>query len=324
MASGKEGERPIIIKKIKKSGHGHHGGAWKVAYADFVTAMMAFFLLLWLLSSSSKETLAGISEYFTPTQGITSNIGITDKGGESPEVQGTKKSNLSRETIVAGNTPSGQVSENPEKQSPEETLMDDNFFKQGATQIEQALQQESAMQQYADNVGVNVTQEGLRIDIMDSDKYAMFERGTAVLSPHGEKILARIAQVIQKMPNFMAIYGHTDASPAEAGKADYTNWELSSDRAQAARRFLTRSGIGPERSRKVIGMADKELYTPAEPRGPKNRRIALVMLRGSHILIPDGAVPPKSESGMSAPPGVVITPENPAPATGAAQPNELH
>jgi chemotaxis protein MotB len=316
MAAKDDGKRPIIIKKVKKVAGGHHGGAWKVAYADFVTAMMAFFLLLWLLSSSSKETLAGLSEYFTPTQGITGNIGIKDAGGTSPDVQGTKKSSLSQQTIVAGNTPSGQVSENPEKQSKEETQMEDNLFSRGADSVVQAMRQE-AMQQYSDNVNVKVTPEGLRIDITDSDKYAMFERGSATLTAHGEKILARMAQIIQKMPNFMAIYGHTDASPAEAGKLDYSNWELSSDRAQSARRFLTKSGIEAERSKKVIGMADRELFTPAEPRGPKNRRIALVMLRGSHILIPDGAVPPKSEGPVVAPPQMPEEPAAPAAAPAA-------
>ncbi len=304
--AGKDDKRPIIIKKIKKGGHGHHGGAWKVAYADFVTAMMAFFLLLWLLSTSSKETLSGLSEYFTPTQGITSTQGILDKGGESPDVQGAKKSSLSAQTVVAGNTPSGQVAENPEKKSQSDGDQEDNLFKQGGDAVTQAFNQDPNLKQYAENVSVTNTPEGLRIDITDSDKYAMFEKASPVLTMHGRIILSKMAQILVKMPNFMAVYGHTDASPAETGRADYTNWELSADRAQAARRFLTKSGIEAERTKKVIGMADRELFTPAEPRGPKNRRIALVMLRGSHILIPDSAVPPTTSLGREAAP--VATP----------------
>lgn len=313
MAGKDDGKRPIIIKKIKKGGHGHHGGAWKVAYADFVTAMMAFFLLLWLLSTSSKETLAGLSEYFTPTQGIKDQAGIGFDGGMAP-TKGTSKAILSQPGVVSGYTPSGMVPDNPDRPSPEDAQADDNMFKQGATAIEQAIAQEAAMQQYAENISVAQTPEGLRIDISDSDKYGMFERTSAELTEHGRAILARIAQLIKKMPNFMSITGHTDASPAEAGGRDYTNWELSADRAQAARRFLIRAGVEPERPKKIVGMADKELVTPSQPRGPKNRRISIVMLRGSHILVPDAVVPqrpveaPKVEAPAAAEPAAAPAP----------------
>ncbi len=291
MASKDDGKRPIIIKKIKKGGHGHHGGAWKVAYADFVTAMMAFFLLLWLLSSSSKATLEGLSEYFTPTQGIKDNMGIGFKGGIAPTKDGISKSNQANPGIVTGRAPTGSVSDNPDNQAQSDAEADDNMFKEGAKSLEQAFQKEEDLKEYLDNVSATVTPEGLRIDITDNDKYAMFERGTPSLTEHGRKVLTAISKIVNKMPNFMAIYGHTDASPAENGKQDYTNWELSSDRAQAARRFMLKAGVEAERPKKVIGMADKELFTPNEPRGPKNRRISVVMLRGSHILIPEGAVP---------------------------------
>ena len=313
-----DAKRPIIIKKIKKGGHGHHGGAWKVAYADFVTAMMAFFLLLWLLSSSSKETLQGLSEYFTPTQGIKDSEGIGFEGGTSPSKEGKSKSNMSNPGVVSGYTPSGVVADSPDNQSQVEAEKEDSLFKSGADAVTQAFSQEAALQQYSDNVSVTQTPEGLRIDITDTDKFAMFERTSPRLTVHGETILAKMAQLIEKMPNFMAIYGHTDASPAETSRSvDYSNWELSADRAQAARRFLTKSGIAAERTKKVTGMADRELFTPSEPRGPKNRRIALVMLRGSHILIPESAVPPSTQNAQEAPattpPAPASTPK-PAPA----------
>jgi chemotaxis protein MotB len=288
-----DGKRPIIIKKVKKVAGGHHGGAWKVAYADFVTAMMAFFLLLWLLSSASKETLQGLSEYFTPTQGLKDSQGIGFDGGLSPNVKGTAKGQMSDPAIVSGYTPSGTVADNPDNQAKDQSNMDDNLFKQSENAIEQSIQQDASLQQYSDNISVTQTPEGLRIDITDNDKFAMFEKSTAILTEHGRTILTRMGVFIKKMPNYMSIAGHTDASPAETGKADYTNWELSADRAQAARRFLIRAGIEGERPKKVMGMADKELFTPNEPRGPKNRRISLVMLRGSHILIPESAVPPR-------------------------------
>jgi chemotaxis protein MotB len=295
MAGKDDGKRPIIIKKIKKGGHGHHGGAWKVAYADFVTAMMAFFLLLWLLSSASKETLKGLSEYFTPTQGIKDSMGIGFDGGMTPNIEGTAKGERSNPAITSGHTPSGMVPDNPEKPSTADTDAEDNLFKQGATAIEQAFAQDDTVKQYAENVSVTNTPEGLRIDITDTDKYPMFERTSPALTEHGQKILAKLSGLINKMPNFMAISGHTDASPAETGRMEYSNWELSADRAHASRRFLVRSGVEAERTKRVTGMADRELFVPSEPRSPRNRRISILMLRGSHILIPESAVPPTAQ-----------------------------
>lgn len=297
MAAKDDSKRPIIIKKIKKGGHGHHGGAWKVAYADFVTAMMAFFLLLWLLSTSSKATLEGLAEYFTPTQGIKDSMGIGFKGGAADTIVGISKAPMSAPGIVTGQTQSGTAQDVDAAKAKEESDKEDNLFKQGATAIEQSFSQDKGLAQYQDNINIQQTPDGLKIDIMDSDKYAMFQAGTAQLTEHGQAIMGRMAVLLKKLPNYMSITGHTDASPLESGKADYTSWELSSDRAQAARRYLLKAGIETERPKKVIGMADKELMTPSEPRGPKNRRISIIMLKGSHMLIPDSAsaVPPAAK-----------------------------
>jgi chemotaxis protein MotB len=283
---GKDDKRPII-KKIKKvQGGGHHGGAWKVAYADFVTAMMAFFLLLWLLSTSSKATLEGIAEFFTPTIGVTGAQGIGFKGGASATI-GTAKSDTSTPSVIVGQNPSGSVSQAPETQAPTESDKEDNLFKQGADAIKQMVTQDPEMQQYNENITVEQTPEGLKVDLMDSDKYAIFQSATANLTQHGQKILARMTNIIKRMPNYVSITGHTDASPTEAGNADYSNWELSADRANSTRRFLLKSGMEPERPKKVVGMGDKELLLPSQPRNPKNRRVSLIMLKGSHILLPD-------------------------------------
>ncbi|MFM9890873.1 MAG: flagellar motor protein MotB [Rickettsiales bacterium] len=289
-----DAKRPIIIKKIKKGGHAHHGGAWKVAYADFVTAMMAFFLLLWILASTPKAKLEGLAEYFTPTTGIKDSQGIGFKGGIAESTIGSSKTNQSAPALVVGHTPAGTVPDNPEE-SKSESDQDANLFKQGETAVEQAFQQDKALQQYQDNIQVTQTPEGLKIDVMDSDKFAMFKQASAELTEHGQAILAKITTILKKLPNYMSITGHTDASPAETGKSEYTNWELSSDRAQASRRFMIKSGLEQERPKKVTGMADKELLMPSEPRAPRNRRISIIMLRNSHILIPDSAVPPAQE-----------------------------
>lgn len=309
-----EGKRPIIIKKIKKGGHGHHGGAWKVAYADFVTAMMAFFLLLWLLSTSSKSKLEGLAEFFTPTTGVKGEKGIGFKGGTSDTTIGVSKSNTANPGVITGQAATG-VTPDSVDQAKSEADQDANLFKQGATAIEQSFTKDESLKQYQDNINVQMTSEGLKIDVMDSDKFGMFEPGTARLTTHGQAILTRVSQLVKKLPNFMALSGHTDASPAETGRADYTNWELSSDRAQAARRFMTKAGLEPERSKKVTGMADRELFTPQEPRGPKNRRVSIIMLRGSHMLIPDAAIPKGADS---APEAAAPAAEQPAEAPAAA------
>lgn len=310
-----DGKRPIIIKKIKKGGHGHHGGAWKVAYADFVTAMMAFFLLLWLLSTSSKSKLEGLAEYFTPTVGIKDSQGIGFSGGISQSPVGTAKGNQSDPGIVTGRSPSGVSPENPDNKAKAESDQDANLFKQGETAIEQSVSRDKQLQAYKDNISVQQTPEGLRVDIMDSEKYPMFVQGTANLTESGQTILGRMTEILKKMPNYMSVTGHTDASPTEAGRADYTNWELSSDRAQAARRFMLKSGMEAERAKKVVGMADTELVVPNEPRNPRNRRISVVMLRGSHILIPDGAASEPAQEATPAPAPVAAPP----PSAAAAQ-----
>lgn len=313
MAEADPNKRPIIIKKIKKTGGGHHGGAWKVAYADFVTAMMAFFLLLWLLASSSKATLEGIAEYFTPTTGIKDSQGIGFKGGLSDAISGTARSNMAMPGVVVGRAPSGAVADNPERPSPTDSNMDDNLFAKGASALTQSIHEEQALQAYQANIGVEQTSEGLRVTISDSDKYPMFEPGKPQLSAHGEAVLGAMAALLERMPNYMTIIGHTDASPIEAGTKDYSAWELSSDRAQAARRYLVRAGLGADRFKRVIGMADRELLVPSEPRSPRNRRIALIMLRG-HMLIPDTAVP---ATEAPAAPAAEPVAEAPAPAAEA-------
>lgn len=303
MADAKKGDKdakPPIIKKIKKvQGGGHHGGAWKVAYADFVTAMMAFFLLLWLLATSSKATLEGLAEFFTPTIGITGAQGIGFKGGASATAKGTAQSTMSDPGVVTGANPSGAVSQAPTTQATSEAEEEDNLFKEGGAQLQQAFNQDPQMQQYMNNVSIEQTPEGLKIDLIDSDKYAMFETGSATLTEHGQKILSRMTGVIKRMPNFLSITGHTDGSPVESGNANYTSWELSTDRANAARRYLITSGLEAERPKRITGMGDKELLVPSEPRSPRNRRISIIMLRGSHILIPD--VQEKAPDLMRAP-----------------------
>lgn len=287
MAEKDPEKRPIIIKKIKKGGHGHHGGAWKVAYADFVTAMMAFFLLLWLLSSSSKATLNGIAEYFTPTVGIKDAAGIGFDGGISPNVKGKQKNEKTTPGVVTGQSPTGQAPESPETPAPVEATEDGFLFDKAKEEIKQAFESDPNLREFSDNILVEQTPEGLKIEMVDTDKYPMFTPGTAELTDAGRAILTRMVKVIEKAPNFISLTGHTDASGSAAGNINYSNWELSADRANASRRFMQKVGLDPERAKKVVGMADKELIDEKDPRAAKNRRIAVILLRGSHMNLPD-------------------------------------
>ena len=287
-----EVEQPII-KKVYKLEGGHHGGAWKVAYADFVTAMMAFFLLLWLLSTTSEAQKEAIADYFTPTIGIKDQMGIGFEGGESPNSEGKKKSDLMPPGVVVGQVPQGPTPEMP-KDTMTESDKDGKLFEKAEEAMKQAFDSDPNLRELKENILVEQTPEGLKIQVMDSDKKTMFTPGTSELTEFGRTILAKLAEVIAKMPNYISVTGHTDSSAYSKG-ANYTNWELSADRANSARRFLLSTSMPSERVGKVVGMADRELLLPQDPRSPKNRRVTIILLRGSHMtnIAPDALTAPR-------------------------------
>lgn len=293
--------QPIIIKRIKKGGHGHHGGAWKVAYADFVTAMMAFFLLLWLLNTTTPEQKMGLAEYFTPTIGIKDSQGIGFKGGVKQSEAGKSKNDLTQVGLVAGSVKQGDAPDAPNaqkgesapdaenaavaKQKEEDVVEDAEQFQSASQEIKQALQEDKDLKDYQNNVVIQDTPEGLKIDVIDDPQRPMFVPGAAVMTDQGKKVLDSMANMITKTPNNITINGHTDASKSVANP-QYTIWELSTDRANSARRFLATTQLEPERVVKVSGMADRELLTPQEPNNPRNRRITIVLMRGSYFRDP--------------------------------------
>ncbi len=281
-------EQPIIIKKIYRVEGGHHGGAWKVAYADFVTAMMAFFLLLWLLSTSTDATLEGLAEYFTPTIGLKDQMGIGFEGGEAPMEDGTKKDIRSPVGIVVGSTPQGPLPTTP-KEAEIEAMEDAKLFEQGEVSMKQAFESDPNLTEFKDNIVVEQTPEGLKIELIDSGKDSMFVPGSANLTEFGQRLLAKMVPFIEQLPNHISVTGHTDVVPASSPQ--YTNWELSADRANAARRYFLRNGMDVERVVKVVGRAAEELLLPDEPKNPKNRRISVILLRGSHLEIPLDSMP---------------------------------
>jgi len=231
--------RPIIILK-KKGGHGgHHGGAWKVAYADFVTAMMSLFIVLWLMSAS-KPIQEAVGGYFRDPSGT------ADKKGSA----------------VAG------AGENF-------VLTKDNMPKL-KDQLEQKIREMNDFEKLKNHIEMTVTNEGLRIELMESASGTFFDSGSPKLNADGHELLIALSQELSKLPNKLSIEGHTDSKPY-VGKGNYSNWELSTDRANAARRLMQASGIGPDQIIQVRGFADQRLRKADIPLDPSNRRVSLIV-----------------------------------------------
>ncbi|MEW6022943.1 MAG: flagellar motor protein MotB [Pseudomonadota bacterium] len=272
-----EGMRPIIVKKIKKSGGGHHGGAWKIAYADFVTAMMAFFLLMWLLGSTAKGDLEGISEFFkTPLKVAMS--GGSGSGDSSSVIKGGG-TDLTRRNgqVKKGDTP------------PENKTYDLNAAKAAVeraegerlrglkTKLESIIDANETLKKYKNQLLLDITSEGLRIQIVDEQNRPMFALAKATLQPYTDDILHVLGMVLNDVPNRIGLSGHTDSTPyySEAG---YSNWELSADRANASRRALVAGGLADDKILRVVGLAAAAPLDRADPFNPINRRISIIVM----------------------------------------------
>ncbi len=297
--------RPIIVvKKIKKVAGGHHGGAWKVAYADFVTAMMAFFLLMWLLSSTSKEQRDGIAEFFDPTPSVVSESssgagGVM--GGLTVSPEGSRAAD--NQPIMSTNTPPSPPTKSAkdltnEQLEAETKKREEAQFQDVKKEIEKAIA-DSDLKDLAKNLKIDMTPEGLRIQIVDQEGASMFPIGSAQPFAKTEKLLAKVGEIIKTMPNQISIRGHTDGAPYSEG-ADYTNWELSSDRANSSRRVLLNSGIPQAKISNVVGKADTDNYVKKNPLDPQNRRISIILLRGS-MTKESGSVNSMDNPGPAAP-----------------------
>lgn len=263
----------IVVKRIKKAAHGHHGGAWKIAYADFVTAMMAFFLLMWLLGTASKGDLHGVEEFFkTPLKvALTGGSQSVLKGGGKDQTKqaGDVKKSEGKKSIKKTDIKSAKAElEKIEKQKLED-------LKQ---KIQQAIEASVTMNQFKNQLLLDITSEGLRIQIVDDQNRPMFASSKAELQPYAKQILHEIGQVINDLPNKISLSGHTDASPYPNGEKLYSNWELSSDRANAARRELVAGGIDENKLLRVVGLSSAVLFDRANPFNPINRRISIIVM----------------------------------------------
>lgn len=301
-------QQPIVIKRIKKGGGGHHGGAWKIAYADFVTAMMAFFLLLWLLGSTSEEDLRGIAEGFDmemkvammggssvgeqeissvlPAGGedLTKSVGQvrrgTSPGREKPRTDdaslraqgGQSDSGVQGKDRSGEGTGEGEGTGGVDRSAERAQLLDLKG------RIEAVVEASPELRPYKDQLLVQITAEGLRIQIVDEKNRPMFSSGSAEVQPHMRSLLRAIGRALNGVPNKISVSGHTDSTPFVGGLRGFSNWELSADRANASRRELVQGGLDPSKVLRVVGLADIAPLVPEDPAAPVNRRISLLVL----------------------------------------------
>jgi chemotaxis protein MotB len=274
-------EQPIIIKKIKKHKHAHHGGAWKVAYADFVTAMMAFFLLMWLLGATNEKTKQGISEYFQdPWQTSVSLNGGEGVGDRTSIIQAGGSDLTSKD---AGQVDKGQEAPVVDESTPEAIerkaeQQDMIHLEHLKEKIQAMLDANPQLAEYKDQIKLESTPEGLKIQIVDNKNRPMFKLASSETEPYARIILREIAPVINELPNKISINGHTDALPFPSNQSGYTNWELSSNRANSARHELNLGGLNEEKVLRVIGLSSSIPYNPKNTLDPMNRRISIIVM----------------------------------------------
>jgi chemotaxis protein MotB len=313
-----ENNQPIIVKRVKRYAAGHHGGAWKIAFADFATAMMAFFLVLWLLSSATPEQKKAISGYFKDPIGFSESASpyVIDLGGtptpapdrtlnpelkDAPDAQESAVEADDQQKVDASQVET--LAEQIERERLELLLQE----------LQNKVEENPELRKFKDQILFEITQDGLRIQIMDAANRPMFDIGSARLQPYFEDILLILAETIKAVPNKISISGHTDAKPY-AGESDFGNWELSAGRANAARRTLIAGGYPEQQVARVVGYASSALFDRKDPFNPVNRRIDIIVLTKKAQRAIEG------EQGDSDKPAALEQPQPQQPAEGAAAP----
>ncbi len=268
--------QPIIIKRVKRSVHGSHGGSWKVAFADFATAMMAFFLLLWLIGNSSSEEKEAISGYFNDPSGF------QEQARSTPSMIGDGGANVAVIEMEVAQAETKEI-EKPlsgdelSKLAEEQELLQLEQLKE---RLESLVNSSKVLEEFKDQILIDIIPTGLRIQIVDKDKRPMFDSGSAHPKEYSRVILRRLASVLKEVPNQLSVTGHTDSIPY-VELEDYGNWELSADRANSARRELIRGGIPETQIARVEGFSSSVLFDNERPQNPINRRIAIIVLKQS-------------------------------------------
>jgi chemotaxis protein MotB len=349
MAGGKTPSQGsvIIIKRIKKGDHGHHGGAWKVAYADFVTAMMAFFLLLWLLNVTTDVERKGIADYFAPASISKSDSGAGGVfGGQTPTAPGAMindstpistakaipepdSSEKDRQEEPGAGSPQGPIKDTKgevtsgiaaqpvkpqdvgqnDPNADAQKQQDEQNFKKAEAALKQAIKNAPGLQGLEKNLIIDSTPEGLRIQIVDRDGYSLFSTGSAILAGRSRELVSLVGLVISKLPNRITVTGHTDNTPFPPASRR-NNWQLSSERAQSSLEAMMGAGVASDRLQAVIGKADREPLVANDLKNSQNRRISIVLLRRSFVDHNSDALAPApvSDGLDSAPVSPVVPP----------------
>jgi chemotaxis protein MotB len=318
----------IIVKRPRKGGHGHHSSAWKVALADFMTAMMAFFMLMWLLVSATPEQLNAVSAYFNDPLATAGN---PDRGGGNPALDGGEgildgkgtnpfDQQSEDDSAVSHGDDSSASSESQNDDTGGFEAIEDQMMQKMLEELRSVITESETLKEFADQLLLDMTPEGLRIQIADAESRPMFDQGAATLKPYFSDIIRELVRVVSKSDNGVSVSGHTDALQYSSDSA-YTNWELSADRANAARRALVRSGLDFARVKRVVGLGDSEPLEENNPTAPINRRISIVVLRSDFDRakrIEQSALVPDSDPGPA--PAAEIYPAPTSSAAAASAP----
>ncbi|MGE5466433.1 MAG: flagellar motor protein MotB [Ignavibacteria bacterium] len=295
-------QQPIVVKKIKKSGGGAHGGAWKIAYADFVTAMMAFFLLMWLLGSTTKGDLKGIADYFATPMRV-ALLGGSGSGDATSVISGGGE-DLTRSygQVKKGDNTPERAAANPQRIREEFEQKEKERLQELKREIEKMIDSNPTLRQFRSQMLLDITSEGLRIQIVDEKNRPMFDLSSSELKPYTKEILHEIGRTLNEVPNRISLSGHTDATPYAGGNKGFGNWELSTNRANASRRELLVGGMEDGKIMRVVGLASTVLYDKQDPYNPINRRISIVVMnkRTEEAILRDGGAAPDEEKGDAA------------------------
>ena len=297
-----DNQQPIIVKRIKKGGGGHHGGAWKIAYADFVTAMMAFFLLMWLLGSTAKGDLNGIAEYFSTPLKVAMQGGSGSGDASSVIMGGGKDLTRSAGQVKQGEIKAEKKTVNLQALKAELERKEREKLGELKDRIEKAIEANPSLGQYKKQLLLDITNEGLRIQIVDEKNRPMFDLSSSDVKPYMRDILREIGRAFNDVDNRIALSGHTDAKPFATGDKGIGNWELSASRANASRRELIAGGMAEGKVIRVVGQASTVLFDKQDPFNPQNRRIGIVVLnkKTEEAILADGMLPPEPKEAAPA------------------------
>lgn len=322
MAGDAKKLQPIIIKRVKKGGHATHGGAWKIAYADFVTAMMAFFLLMWLLGSTTEGDKKGIADYFGSPLKLALINGGSGSGDSSHVIKGGGH-DLTRTTgqVKRGDVEAAKSTVNVHQLKSEQIRAEAARLEDIKRRLQEKIAENPKIAGMASQILMEMTRDGLRIQIVDAEGRPMFASGSATVQPAMREVLRELGSVLGEVPNRLTLEGHTDAMPFGGGERGYSNWELSADRANASRRELVAGGLPEDHVLRVQGLAASNPFDRRDPAAPANRRISLVVMTREAEEALFRTTPALTEAELAA---TLAPTDGAAPAAAASSPPGAH